>query len=186
VRADVCISTSCVSGGAGAAGAFWATIGTHGRGTRAAEPRPSFPSFHAPAHSPAPAPAPAPAPPAMDSPCVIDVLCVTESGEVRKEQAVVVTADYDTFLVVGQERLPNAQHATIRDVNGDEHEVVVWDDGSFEDGDEDEDHSHAVYGMLVPRSIFTVDCPVAGNIVVTGLGWNVPSGDTSTESENEE
>ena len=127
-------------------------------------------------------------PPAMAS-SRINVLCVTDSGEVREEKAVVRTEDYDTFLICGdrKERLANAQHAIIRDVSGTTHPVIVWDDGSCEDGDGDHDHSHPVYALLVPRSIYTVDCPVAGNIVITGQGTNIPNGDTSdSENENEE
>lgn len=185
-RYSVCRRRHIDVGGAGA-GAFLGHnhhAGAHGgrhEGGGAAAITPLLPRG---AHSPAPAPAP----PVM-APTRINVLCVTDSGEVRVEKAVVCTEDYDTFLIVGdrKEKLANAQHATIRDVNGATHEVIVWDDGSFEDGDEDEDedHSHPVYGLLVPRAIFTVECPVAGNIVITGQGTNIPNGDT-TDSENED
>lgn len=156
--------------------------GTHGgrhEGGGAAAITP--PSFHAARTHPRPPPRP----PAMPSSCIINVLRVTKEGELQVKEAVVSNQDYDTVVICGGEKLPNAQIVKIRGANGIMYEVVLWDDGKCQDGDDDT-HFHPIYRYLVPRPgcEWPYDCPVAGNVCASGLGRNISNGETDSEGED--
>ena len=101
------------------------------------------------------------------------------------KEAVVSNQDYDTVVICGGEKLPNAQIVRIRGANGIMYEVVLWDDNSCEDGDDD-NHYHPIYSYLVasPGSEWPYDCPVSGTVCVSGLGRNIPNGDSDIEGED--
>jgi hypothetical protein len=115
----------------------------------------------------------------------ISVLSVTQDGEIRVQKALVQNdlRTYDTFVFCGDKKLVNSQEVIVRDKDGKTHKVVLWDDGTCED--DDEDNTHAVYGLLVPPpgSSWTVDCDVCGIVAITGLGEDIHTGDSEGEEE---